>query len=865
MAFKKPSPVASVPDSPEKLFLELPRRRIPDVLPHQKEMMRAYASEAMDQSDVALQLPTGSGKTLVGLLIAEWRRRKNNERIVYLCPTRQLVNQVVEQAEVKYGLTIRGFTKSHRNYDPTAKAEYHNADRIAVTTYSSIFNTNPFFTNAEVIILDDAHVAENYISELWTLRVERGNREHRVLHQILSNVIKPRIDPINFTRLSGKWESSADRAWVDKIPTPELIGMSDEVIGVLDEHARNTSLQYPWSMLRDRLHACHMYLSSQDILIRPLIPPTWSHEPFCDPKQRIYMSATLGPGGDLERQTGRKNINRLAIPGGWDRQGVGRRFFIFPEMSLDTEEATQLRHDLMQKAGRSLVLVPSDDDRALVTKNIDSNLGFETFGAQDIEDSKDKFISSSNAVAIVANRYDGIDFPGEECRLLYIEGLPKAVNSQERFLMARMGANVLFNERIQTRVLQAIGRCTRSLEDYSAIVVSGEELTNYLADGHRRKYLHPELQAEIIFGIEQSKGTTLQDMIENFDIFLENGKEWEDVNQDIVANRKNKNREAFPAVEDLSNIVNFEIEFQMRLWQGDYEAALQFSDRVLGGLIDRNLRGYRALWNYLAGCAAWLGWKDGVSPLERKARTYFLEAKNAAQGISWLVRLSRQHTTESLSDHGSGILLMEQIEMVETILEELGTSHDRKFAKREKEILDGLLSKNNKHFENSHKLLGELLGFKSDNEETDGAPDPWWIAGDLCFVFEDHAGAQKASMLDVKKARQVSSHPLWIQENVEINEHTDIIPVLVTPVHKVKQGAVPHLRNVALWPLDEFNEWAVNAISIIRELRMTFVDVGDLVWRAEAARKFEDNELGAQQLAEKLRHNIAADSLEVVK
>jgi len=97
MAFKKTPPPAFVPDSPEQLFLDLPRRKIPDVLPHQREIMRAYVAEAVDAPDVALQLPTGSGKTLVGLLIAEWRRRKNQERVVYLCPTNQLVNQVVEQ------------------------------------------------------------------------------------------------------------------------------------------------------------------------------------------------------------------------------------------------------------------------------------------------------------------------------------------------------------------------------------------------------------------------------------------------------------------------------------------------------------------------------------------------------------------------------------------------------------------------------------------------------------------------------------------------------------------------------------------------------------------------------------------------
>ena len=71
MAFKKATPVAPVPDNLEQLFRSLPRRRIPDVMPHQKDIMSAYMSEAKDMPDVALQLPTGSGKTLVGLLIAE--------------------------------------------------------------------------------------------------------------------------------------------------------------------------------------------------------------------------------------------------------------------------------------------------------------------------------------------------------------------------------------------------------------------------------------------------------------------------------------------------------------------------------------------------------------------------------------------------------------------------------------------------------------------------------------------------------------------------------------------------------------------------------------------------------------------------
>ena len=863
MAFKKSPQSTPVPDTPDKLLLELPRRKIPDVLPHQGEVMRTYAAKALNSADVAMQLPTGSGKTLVALLIAEWLRRRNRERVVYLCPTNQLVNQVAEQAEEKYGLTILSFVGSAAEYDPTAKAEYQNADHIAVTNYSSLFNTNPFFNNADVIIVDDAHAAENYVSALWSVHIERES--HASLHTAIRGILKPFLDPTNFTRLCGKWEGPADRSWVDKVPTPVFAEVRDQLIEVLDTHANGISeVKYPWSMIRDHLAACQIYLSSQEILMRPLIPPTWSHDPFSSPRQRIYMSATLGAGGDLERLMGRRSIDRLPIPEGWDRQGVGRRFFIFPEMSLKPNDAAELRRKLMRKAERSIVLVPSDKLRAEVAKDVANTLKFPTFSAADIELSKKPFISEKQAVAVVASRYDGIDFPGDECRLLFIEGLPKAVNLQERFLMSRMAANVLFNERIQTRVLQAIGRCTRSLEDFSAVVASGDELPEYLADIRRRKFLHPELQAELAFGVEQSKGTSLEDIFENFQIFLKNGKAWEEVNKDIVAKRKAAVQEPFPAMDQLRSVVGHEVEFQEALWQSDHESALASAERVLGGLTSPDLRGYRALWHYLAGSAAWLGGLAGDSTLPAKARAQFGKAKAAATGISWLVSISRYQAAE-VSASADESILMSQLERVEAVLAQLGTFHDRAFAEREKTILSGLAAKEKGPFEQAHRLLGELVGFDSGNEETDGAPDPWWIAGSLCFVFEDHQGAEDSSALDVKKARQVATHPNWMHENVDACSKAEIIPVLVTPVTKVKEAAVPHLKEVTLWPLGEFRAWAEGALAALRELRSSFLEPGNLIWRAKAAEAFEKNGLDAPGLAARLKQQRAKERLKPVK
>jgi RAD3-like DEAD/DEAH box helicase len=656
--------------------------------------------------------------------------------------------------------------------------------------------------------------------------------------------------------LAGKLDSAADASWADKLPTPEFAKIRDEFRAV-DIHVPGQDLRHGWSMLRDHLHACQLYLSSQDILLRPLVPPTWTHAPFGGAKQRIFMSATLGAGGDLERLTGCTSIKRLPVPGGWDRQGIGRRYFIFPGMSLKEDEATQLRRELMKRAGRSLVLVPSDRVRDHIVKDINDNLGFKVFGADDIEESKKTFVAEPKAVAVVANRYDGIDFPGNDCRLLFLDGLPRAMNTQERFLMTRMGANVLFNERVQTRVLQAIGRCTRSLEDFSAVVVSGEDVPNYLADRQRRMYLHPELQAELDFGIEQSQGTKLNDLVENFDTFLRNDVEWEAANGRILAKRASVEQQPFPAIDELQDVVSCEIEFQKCLWQGDYETALSAAERALAGLTASELKGYRALWHYLAGSAAWLASQRGVSSFSAKARDHFAAAKKAASDIPWLVELSRYcPATERNSTDRS--VLFGQLERLEPLLAGFGKLHDRKFDSREKEIIEGLASTSKGPFEAAHVLLGEMLGFSVGKREVDASPDPWWIAGKICFVFEDHAGAQPTSRLDATKARQVSTHPDWIRANVPLSEGTEIYPVLVTPVTRAEDGARPHLVHILLWPLDEFREWAKQALSVLRDLRRTFREPGDLVWRSQAAEVFERHGLDAPTLLRKLQGRRAS-------
>ena len=69
MAFKLNSASTASLESPESLAYDLRTRKIPGPLGHQTDVLRDYATSAADATkvpDVALQLPTGSGKTYVG-------------------------------------------------------------------------------------------------------------------------------------------------------------------------------------------------------------------------------------------------------------------------------------------------------------------------------------------------------------------------------------------------------------------------------------------------------------------------------------------------------------------------------------------------------------------------------------------------------------------------------------------------------------------------------------------------------------------------------------------------------------------------------------------------------------------------------
>src|SRR5690625_1578096 len=186
--FVKPKVRKSIEKDPESIFRELQIPNIKGLWSQQADILRDYYKDFKTKSDVAIELPTGTGKTLIGLLIAEYRRRCLQERVLYLCPTKQLAKQVHLKAN-EYGLPVSLLIGSQNNYSEEEYGNYVTSKSIGITTYSAIFNTNPYrMDDANTILLDDAHSAENYISSLWTVEIKR--KENKEFFESLIELFK---------------------------------------------------------------------------------------------------------------------------------------------------------------------------------------------------------------------------------------------------------------------------------------------------------------------------------------------------------------------------------------------------------------------------------------------------------------------------------------------------------------------------------------------------------------------------------------------------------------------------------------------------------------------------------------------------
>ena len=746
MPFKGRGQTGPLPASPETLYRDLPRRpgAHPGLLIHQGDVLRAYAAGHTSTPDLALELPTGTGKTLPGLVIAEWVRRVRSARVAYACPTVQLARQVAVIAD-REGVPAVVLVRSHREWPVPDESRYEAAEAVAITTYSTVFNSSPKLAQPDLLIFDDAHAGSHYVAEQYAVEISRQAMPEE--YDEILTALSPVLDGMLVQRLRDPDPGVHQQVrLIVPLRHPDVITALDAVLATLGR-----PYNFRYAMIRGALKSCLVYLSYSGVLVRPLIPTT-DNPLFTGARQRLYLSATLGDGGELERAFGRAPITRLELPQDSPEPRSGRRFFVFPELAK-TGDPGALAADAVAAAGKALVLAP--DTATAVSRATDlAQPGWPVMTIEDVSEGLKPFAAAPHATCGLAQRYDGLDLPGDACRAEVMEGMPDQDNLQDRFLSERARAGAALAERIRTRVVQGAGRCTRGPADWAMVVVLGSELTKYLLRPETQRALDPELQAEIQFGVENSRNQRPSGILDNIEIFLDQADDWRTEAEPYLAEYRREAARVLPdGTAALAAAAGHEIEACGLAAAGQWaqaSRAAQDAARKLGAGKEAT-RGYRALWLYLAGTWADQAGDDKGDPgLRGAARALVRKAEEAARPGTWTRDLA------PLPDAEPEELSPADVAAITAIAARLRSGvTNPKHAAAVTTMLDGLTQTSPADYEPALTVLGKLLGAEAGKPAGKGRCDSTWCWQDrLWLAIEAKSDEKPTGMIPHRDIRQ---------------------------------------------------------------------------------------------------------------
>lgn len=802
MAFRKQAARLPVPATPEALYPLLshgptaPR----EIWSRQADVLRAY-NRLKDKSeqfpaDVAIELPTGAGKTLVGCLIAEWRRRKYEEPVAYVAPTRQLAQQAAAKGRL-YGIPAVDLTGSHKSWNAADEVSFRQGDAIAFVTYSSVFNANPHI-NAQTLVLDDSHAAEGFVASNWSIRIGRSDRAFPVVLDVLAKAGAIPADVIRRLRLDDT-DDEGGSSGVYLAGIAEVAAAASDLEEVLDDAADEgdipTESRFALDMVRGSLRACMTYVSHRELLIRPLIAPTRFHDAFSKARHRVYMSATLGDGGELERAFGRRQITRIPVPANWETQGTGRRFFIFPDLLRGLggeEQIAGFAEGVLDLFGKAVVIAPTGRAKNhIVARVVPEDMPL--WEPEEFAEAPDEFAAAPTGVLALANRYDGIDLPDETCRLVILAGLPVGMHLQERFLHESVKALVVLTERMRTRLTQGAGRATRNSADYAAVLILGRDLANFCAEPGVQAASHPEIRAELSFGLDNSRGLSATESMENIRHFCDQDDDWRAAEQDIIASREAVQRTLPPGTTQLATAAPHEVAAMDAAWQGDWPKAIEEAGEALDKLAGGNeIRHYQSLWHYILASWAIIEARAGNrGRWQVLADEHFADARAAASGTRWLAGLNTD-ASQLLSTQ-----LPETPDPVDAIAigriaaSRLRTAPPKKFADLTKSVRSGLSQSSASPFEQALADLGGLAGANvPERGGQDAEPDAVWMFERQLWVgFEAKSECSPDGEVSADVARQAGGHLNYEANTAGAAAPTGSFAVIISPQQRVHRAA----------------------------------------------------------------------------
>lgn len=727
-----------------------------------------------DSSDVGVVLNTGAGKTLVGLLIAKSLVNETRGRVLYACGSIQLVEQTVNKAK-GYGLPVTSYYQRKYSNDL-----FQRGEAPCITTYQALLNGHSvFYRDAiDAVIFDDAHAAEHLLRDHFSLHIDKSARPDLFL--TIHALFKAYHQQVG---MEASYEEliSGDSSRLFFVPPFELHRQSQELLRILVAAKFNDdpNATFAWAHLKDHVDLCCVLINKNTITITPPYVPTTSLPYFNAGVRRVYLSATLSAPDAFIRTYGRKPDEIIAPT---TSAGECERLILFPSRLENGEEDIEITKTLL--AGKkTLAMVPTYarahrwDDFAVPPEKNSVAAQVEAFKTQ-----------PGSPKLLLAARYDGMDLPGDTCRIMIIDDLPMGVGPLERFLWEYLDLSSTFRSTIASRVVQSLGRISRGMSDHGVVLITGNRLVDWLLTPRNMELLPPFLQKQIELGFAVSdQSEFLEDYSSVIEQSLSRDEEWLETYKSFMDEAEYYEADEKKA-ELAFEIASSEASFAEHMWARDYESAAKSLSATLEKAF--SFSDSTGAWHSL-----WLGRAQQLMGDSAAATEMFVRAHSVNRNIP--------PVPTKIDIEGKGEHSHQTVEVsMQLSLEADGTGTLPKKLHTDLTALDGNGSSG--QTEESLRALGQYLGLEATrpDKEFSTGPDVLWHSPSLpALCIEVKTNKKVDSLYKKDEVGQLNDHVQWVLDNTDADE---IIPVFVGPINAATDTTNPP-DHLLVTSLDQFH------------------------------------------------------------
>lgn len=477
------------PTDPRELYEQLPEKvagygYLRDV---QAQILTQW-HDKRDQRDIVVKVNTGGGKTIDGLVILQSYLNEGISPALYVAPDRYLVAQVIREA-ANLGIAV---------VDDPESGAYMSGEAIAVVTAAKLFNGHTIFSDNRptaprvpigAVVIDDAHAVMATLRAQLSVTIARSNPTYSALLELFNDDLKEQAPDL---LLDIQEETGSGFA---RVPFWAVSNKIDAVRRVLRQYQPDNAFDYGVDAIREVLSLSRFVFTRASLAIVPPCPPVNRVHSFSDAERRVFLTATLANDSalitdfDADPEFVAHPIQPLTAG------DIGERMILAPqELNVSiTADAVRKKVAKLSQTYNTLVITPSNGamDRWDDYKHLRADKDNMTAIVEKMRSGKHV------GLVVTANKYDGIDLPGDACRILVIDGLPESFSGDERLtsLMQRSVGGV--DDRQVQRLEQGMGRAVRSNEDHCVVFLIGRRLAQLTIDPRTRERFSPATQAQL--------------------------------------------------------------------------------------------------------------------------------------------------------------------------------------------------------------------------------------------------------------------------------------------------------------------------------------------------------------------------------